>query len=119
MPVAVTRRAFTKMAMGIQESIKIVLCQKDFLMKYANTVPRASKEIRDRIPLQASATASVVSASLIIFPSRKTGISSIERETVATFDAKSCMGKVIFPIRIDGMGIMNIKNAMGKSRILK
>jgi hypothetical protein len=52
MPVAVTRREFTKMAMGIQESIKTALCQKVFFVKYANTVPRASKEIRERIPLR-------------------------------------------------------------------
>ena len=70
-------------------------------------------------PEQASATSKEVFASWMIFPSLRTGILIRSKDLAATFEAKSCIGKVILSIRTEGIGIIKIRKTRGKRRVLK
>jgi hypothetical protein len=67
------------------------------------------------MPLQASATSSVVFASTIVLPSRSTGMPAVSMQNDAVCAAKSCSGNAIAFITIAGSGIMNTRNAIGKA----
>src|SRR4030042_3315134 len=55
----------------------------------------------------------------MIFPSLRTGIPIRYKDLAATFEAKSCIGKVILSIRTEGIGIIKIKKTRGKRSVLK
>src|SRR5260370_12776546 len=75
--------------------------------------------MRDRIPLQASATSRAMAGRMITLPSRKTGTPIQGKVVLATLDASNCSGKVIWLKTMAGMGIINSRNAQGKRRARK
>src|SRR5215472_7625866 len=76
------------------------------------------REIKERIPLQASATSRVSRGRLITFPSRKTGTQRKGRTEDATREASSCNGKVIWLKTITGRGIIRTNTAHGNKTAL-
>ena len=62
-------------------------------VKYPNTIPRVSSEISERMPLQASATSSVVFARTSTLPSLSTGISAALIANSPARDARQLKGE--------------------------
>ena len=69
----VTRAALAAMAIGTVASAMTVRIQGRGSVKYPYRMPSVSRETSERMPLQASATSRLVSASTITLPSRSTG----------------------------------------------
>ena len=80
---------------------------------------KVAKDIRERIPLQASATSSAMAGNWIMFPSRNTGTPSQGKVCAAAREASNCSGNVIWLKTMAGMGIMNNRNAHGKKTARK
>ncbi len=74
MPVPATRIPFATIATGMVERAMASRTQLRESLKYPRTMPSVSSETSERMPLQASATSSVVLASTITLPSRSTGM---------------------------------------------
>ena len=70
--------------------------------------------IRERMPLQASATSSFMTGSWITLPSCRTGTPSIGSIMLASLEASSCRGKVIWLKMIAGKGMASRRIRMGK-----
>src|SRR5208283_979488 len=76
-------------------------------------------DMRERMPLQASATSRAMTGSLITLPSRNTGTPIQGKVVLATRDANNCKGKVTRLKRMAGMGIISNRNAQGNKRARK
>jgi hypothetical protein len=74
-------------------------------------------EVRDLIPLQASATSRVQVVRWIMFPSCTSGIPNILIMGTAMLVAKVFIGNVMIPIKLSGTGTMKNINNIGKSII--
>src|SRR5215471_8639308 len=72
-PVITMRPAFETIAMGRTAATRTNCIQNLGSMRYAQAVPRATKVISDRIPLQASVTPSVMRLRWMTLPSSKIG----------------------------------------------
>ena len=77
---------------------------------------KVPSDMRERMPLQASATSSGMDGSTITFPSRKTGTPSRGSTPAATRDASNCKGKVIWLKTMAGIGIIRTRNARGNNK---
>src|SRR4029077_15209162 len=77
------------------------------------------RDIRERRPLQASATSKAMAGRMMTLPSRNTGTPIQGKVVLAIFDASNCSGKVILLKTMAGMGIIKNRNAQGKNRVRK
>ncbi len=69
-----TRNAFARIAIGTEDTTMSARAPGRRSAKYARTMARVMSEMSDRMPLQASATASVMFGSSSTLPSRRTGM---------------------------------------------
>jgi len=66
------------------------------------------------MPLQASATSKAMAGRMITLPSRRNWHAQPRQVVLATFDASSCSGNVIWLKTMAGMGIISTKESPGK-----
>src|SRR5712691_11522122 len=79
-------------------------------------IARVTRESRERMPLQASATSRAMSGSMMMFPSRRTGTPARGNTKAASLEARICKGKVIWLKMMAGIGTIRIRNAQGNSK---
>src|SRR6476660_1037055 len=77
-------------------------------------IAKVTSDIRERIPLHASATSNAMDGKLITLPSRKIGTPSRGKTPAATLEASICKGNVIWFRTMVGIGIINRRKAHGK-----
>src|SRR5579864_5993327 len=76
-------------------------------------IARVNKDIRERMPLHASATSRDIVDKWITLPSRKTGTPNRGRVSAAILEASNWSGNVIWLNTIVGMGIASNRTAQG------
>src|SRR5215831_9563755 len=82
-------------------------------------IDSVANDMRERIPLHASATCRGIAGRLMTLPSRRTGTPMSCSSVLASLDASNCRGNVIWLNTIAGMGTMRNRKAQGNNTAQK
>ena len=102
------------MAIGIDNRNNTIFFAGEKSIRYANTDPRAIKEINDLRPLQGFATNRVPAGIVMLNPSRNVGIPRKLTISTPVLATSIFIGKDMVPINACGTGNMNTRNIRGK-----
>src|SRR5215469_2734819 len=118
-PVPTIRKPLAMTAMGMAAMARSTRMRTRFSSRYPYMIASVVSVIRERIPLQASATSKGIAGRLMMLPSRNTGTPRKGKNHAETLDARICKGKVIWLNTMAGMGIIKTSNAKGNSSARK
>ena len=93
-----TRTMFEKMAIGIDNRNNTIFFVREKSIRYANTDPRAIKEINDLRPLQGFATNRLPAGIVMLNPSRNVGIPRKLTISTPVLATSIFIGKDMVPI---------------------
>jgi len=105
---------FDKMAIGIDNRNNKIFFVREKSIRYANTDPRAIKEINDLRPLQGFATNRLPAGIVMLNPSLNVGIPRKLTISTPVLATSIFIGKDMVLINACGTGNMNTRNIRGK-----